>query len=258
MGKLIEGIRKNKDGNYEFDYSFNLPTDIIDITSQRIYKDIFQNNIYWFGYQFNNSCSRKDRTEFINYIKGLTEPKITEEELRKFIQYPLVELNKYINQYKIDCFISPRSNRSNLVQIMVEEIGKSTSRDMNKCSFELVKELPSNITFDWELFENDHVGNEQAYKDIKEYVDNILIPKINSLNYFSLAKNVKPKYRKYIQNYLKFSSDKDKQTFEKLQGQNILIVDDINTSGSTLQEILRIINSINTMCNIYIYTLIGR
>ena len=38
----------------------------------------------------------------------------------------------------------------------------------------------------------------------------------------------------------------------------ILIVDDINTSGSTLTEILRIIKAINNQCEIYIFTLIGK
>lgn len=152
----------------------------------------------------------------------------------------------------------PKSNRSNLVQTMIEEIGKATSRDMKRCSFELIKKLPSNILFDWQMFEDDHVGNEQSYKDIKNYVENILLPKVHSLEYFSLAKNVKPKYRKYIQNYLKFDTEEHKKAFENLNGENILVVDDINTSGSTLQEILRIIGSINISCNIFIYTLIGR
>ena len=256
--KLIEGVRKTSNGNFQFDYSLNLPTDIIDVTSKQLYKDTFLNNIYWFGYEFKETTSSKDRTSFIHYIKGLTEPKISEEELRKFIQYPLKELNNYINQYQIDCFLYPKSNRSNLVQTMIEEIGKATSRDMKRCSFELIKELPSNILFDWQMFEDDHVGNEQSYKDIKNYVENILLPKVHSLEYFSLAKNVKPKYRKYIQNYLKFDTEEHKKAFENLNGENILVVDDINTSGSTLQEILRIIGSINISCNIFIYTLIGR
>lgn len=255
---LLEGIRKDKSGKFIFDYSVNLPTDIIDITSKHLYTDNFQNNVYWFGYEFKDTVSSKDRTEFIHYIKGLTEPKIEEEQLRKFVKYPLTELRQYVNQYHIDCFISPRSNRSNLVQIMIEEIGTATSRNMNKCSFELVKNLPSCVTFDWELFDNDHVGNEQAYKDIQKYVNEVMLPKIHKLDYFSLAKNVKPKYRKYIQNYLRFDTEQNEQTFSKLKGSNILIVDDINTSGSTLQEILRIVNSINTNCNTFIYTLIGK
>lgn len=256
--KLIEGVRKIDDGKFEIDYSLNLPTDIINIYSNHLYTSSFGNNIYWFGYRFNEEISSKTRSEFINYIKGLTTPKITEQELDKFIIYPLKELNKYINQYHIDCFISPRSGRSALVQKMIELIGNYTSRNMERCNFELIKLLPSNVTFDWKSFDNDFTGNEQAYMDIYNYIENLLLPSIHSLDYFSLAKAVKPKYRKYIQNYLDFSSESVKNTFKKLKCRNILIVDDINTSGATLQEILRIINDINTDCNIYIYTLIGK
>ena len=56
-------------------------------------------------------------------------------------------------------------------------------------------------------------------------------------------------------NYLKPETNIAKET---LDAKNILIVDDINTSGSTLRELLRIINEINSNCNIYIYTLIGK
>lgn len=36
-----------------------------------------------------------------------------------------------------------------------------------------------------------------------------------------------------------------------------MIVDDINTSGSTLNEILRTVRKINHDCEIFIFTLIG-
>lgn len=40
----------------------------------------------------------------------------------------------------------------------------------------------------------------------------------------------------------------------KLKGDKILVVDDINTSGSTLDEILRKISEINKGCEIYLHT----
>lgn len=58
-------------------------------------------------------------------------------------------------------------------------------------------------------------------------------------------------------NYLGFSDDRELEKFSKMQGSNILVIDDINTSGSTLNEILRILNKVNHDCNIYVYTLIG-
>ena len=53
-----------------------------------------------------------------------------------------------------------------------------------------------------------------------------------------------------------FDSIDDK--LSSMQEANILVVDDINTTGSTLHEILRKLGQINQNCNIYVYTLIGK
>ncbi len=49
----------------------------------------------------------------------------------------------------------------------------------------------------------------------------------------------------------------DMLKFEGLKCKSILILDDINTSGATINEILEIINELNSNCDVYIYTLIG-
>lgn len=83
----------------------------------------------------------------------------------------------------------------------------------------------------------------------------ILFITIHSLDYFSLADSVKVKYRRYIKNYLNID-ERSKEVIKSIQSGKILIVDDINTSGSTLNEIIRIIRKINNQCEIYIFTLI--
>lgn len=83
------------------------------------------------------------------------------------------------------------------------------------------------------------------------------MPKIHNLTYFSIADSVKPKYRQYIKNYLNIDK-KAELAIESIQNGKILIVDDINTSGATLTEILRIVRSINSKCEIYIFTLIRK
>jgi hypoxanthine phosphoribosyltransferase len=84
------------------------------------------------------------------------------------------------------------------------------------------------------------------------------MPKIHNLTYFSIADNVKPKYRQYIQNYLTIKDISSAKILKSIQNGKILIVDDINTSGSTLTEILRIVHNINNNCEIFIFTLIGK
>jgi hypothetical protein len=257
MKRYIYGGVRPDDGDYVFDYLYDLPTDIINICPPQIYRSSIRNHIYWFGYRFNDSVSSKQRTQFINYIKGIGDHVIKDYELTQFINLPLGELDKRIGMYNVDCLVYPISNRSKLVTKMISDINGYTSRKIKRINFELVKKAPTEIEFDWDLLETDAAGDENKYNQMVKYAEDVIMPAIKELDYFSLAKNVKPKYRKYIKNYLGFSSDEDIEKFAKMKGKNILVVDDINTSGATLEEVLRILNEVNRGCNIFVYTLIG-
>lgn len=253
----IEGGVRPSGAEYVVDYTYNLPEDIIEIVPPQLYKNIYHNQVYWFGYKFKDNVSSKMRTKFINYIKGLGDTSMSENDLRQFIELPLGELNKKINLYNIDCLVYPISKRSTLVNKIVSSVNTFLLKGSLKFSFELVKSLPTNIEFDWETFYADNSDDANTCKQMEAYVQNVLMPAIHKLDYFSLAQNVKPKYRKYIKNYLQLS-DRDAERVSKLKCNSILIVDDINTSGSTLNEILQVLGALNEDCQIFVYTLIGR
>jgi hypothetical protein len=238
----------------------DLDNDIMNIIYPDIYKSDFGGNTYYFGYRFNDSANRKDRTTLIHWLKGIGDDIIDDSSLRKFIRKPLIKLNKEENLSTFDAILYPRSNRSNLTHIIINEVGKLCQHDTYKGSFELVKTLPANVEFDWNLFDFNYIGEigDNQYKQIYNYVENTLMPKIHNLTYFSIADNVKPKYRQYIQNYLTIKDISSAKILKSIQNGKILIVDDINTSGSTLTEILRIVHNINNNCEIYIFTLIGK
>lgn len=257
MKRLVYTGARKTDNGFEIDYRYNYPEDIIDIVEPQLYSTIHNNNIYHFGYRFNDNVDSKDRTEFIHAIKQIGDNALTDDQLDQFIKHPLKYLNNKINLYNIDCMVYPLSNRSPLVSKIVRAINDMTLHEMNRCSFEFVKSAPVNIGFDFESFEADN-GSKQGYDQMIEYINDHLLPKIHELDYFSIAQNVKAKYRPYITGFIDFKDQESADRFSKLKGDNILVVDDVNTTGSTLNEILRKLGKINNNCNIYVFTLIGK
>jgi hypothetical protein len=256
---LIEGIYVNNFGEVVYDENSDSVTDVINCINPDIYESEFLGNVYYFGYTFNDNASRKDRTTILKWLKNIDNSGISNRQLEQFINRALNYANKKLNFSEFSALLYPRSNRSDLTKSIVSSIGNFTQHDMKRISFEFVKNSPKDVSFDWESFNADYEGeiNDNQYNQIYDYIENILIPKIHDLSYFSIADNVKPKYRKYIQNYLTMSN-RTNDFIQSVKDGKILIVDDINTSGSTLKEILRLVQKINNNCDIYIFTLIGK
>ncbi len=256
LKKIYSGIRLEGD-KYVFDYNHNLNDDIVDLISPQIYQSGIDDNLYWFGYKFKDCASTKQRSDFIKSLKQI-DNKVDDAELNRFISRPIFELSKILNRYKLSGLVYPLSGRTRLVTKIVKQVTLLTSYEEFCGSYEFVKSLPVDIEFDWEQFEIDNSDNENSYNQMKKYVETYLMPKINSLDYFSLSENVKPKYRKYIRNFLNLSE----ASLSKIEGiknsTDILLIDDINTSGSTIREIVQNLRKLNNDCKIYVFTLIGR
>ncbi len=254
--KIVAGVQRH-DEEYVFDFDNDYPEDIIHLANKSVYSGKYKTHKYYFGYEFNPDISSKVRTQFINHIKQTNDgQKISDFTLRRFVEQPLNSLNDVVNLYDIDAFVYPISGRSKLVNEIIRAINSYTSRDLSRCSYNLVKSAPTDIEFDWDMFESEVGYDKPKYLQMSKYIKDVILPHIHDLDYFSLARDVKPKYRRYIKNYLNWSEDAAIE-LSKLKGDKILVVDDINTSGSTLDEILRKISEINKGCEIYIYTLIG-
>lgn len=68
----------------------------------------------------------------------------------------------------------------------------------------------------------------------------------------------KSRLRPYIMNFLRFESEEEQELCAKVRQQNVLVIDDVTTSGSTLNEILRTLRILNEDNEITIFSLIGR
>lgn len=255
LTSLHEGVRKERD-SFKIDLIDDFDDDIVRAVISELHESRIFGNVYWFGYKFEDSVPSNVRTHFTRWVKGLEEDKPSEVELRQFIEQPLALLNKKIPLSNFDGFVYPVSGRSQLVSKIIQIVGNYLQHNIENISFEIIKTLPSNVEFDFDAFSRD-VDNSMKYRDSERYIRKELLPKIRRSDYFSIGE-VKPKYRKYMRDYLRFSSQKVEQSFSAIEKGNILVVDDIDTTKATLQEILRIINRINPNCNVYIFTLIGK
>ena len=58
--------------------------------------------------------------------------------------------------------------------------------------------------------------------------------------------------------FLKFATKEDEELCAHIRNQNVLVIDDVTTSGATLNEILRTLRILNEDNAIAIFSLIGR
>lgn len=244
-----EGVRID-DTNIWIDFTKDLPNDLMDVMSTSIYESDINNNVFYFGYTFKDNVSRKDRTTIINYIKGIGENKIDDKTLRKLIAKPIRELDRKIGLSNFNCFVYPVSSRSNINLQIVDVFNDMLQRNITDCSYKLIKNGSDYIDFDYNSLERHLYNSDMSDKEITNQLN-----QIHNLDYFSIARDVKPKYRKYIKNYLHFQ-DSDLESLKN--SKFILIMDDIATSGATLMELLRQVTAINPTATIYIFTLIGK
>ena len=148
--KLTEGISYDEVTNsYNISFQNDSQSDIINLMAPEIYEAEFLGNVYYFGYKFKDSVPSKIRSDFIHWLKGLKETKPTDYQYREIIAKPLRVLDKLIGLKNFSLFVYPVSNRSTLVQKIIETCGTMMQRDLRGISVEMIKNLPSMVQFDW-------------------------------------------------------------------------------------------------------------
>lgn len=243
------------DGDFHFNFDQSEPDEIISLTKVELYKSTIFDHVYFYGYSFNDNVPSDIRTKFIHQLKGLSEKKFDDIDFKRFLTVPIAKLGKKLLKY--NTIIYPVSQRSEINKIILKYVRAYSLIDSkNVFQLELIKNLPQNIKFDFDAFEQDNSGEEKYIKWKKKASK--LIQKINNSNeYFSLAKTVPSPYRRYICNFLKFNKDY-KFLYENIHNKNILLLDDINTSSSTLIECIKAIKRVAVPKSIVIFTLLGK
>ncbi len=248
---------------FVFDFEHDGVEDIVSLTGDGYQVEAF-GKCFYYGYEFSEQVESSVRTAFIKYVK-FTEALQETPDLTNFIKKAIDNLDKHINLFNYDLVVMPESS-SMVNQYMLRYIYRFAQPTLRK--MELVKALPSNISFDMDGFEQQYLDvklengrpryTETQKKEVRQSI-NSMLELIHQKDYFTIAKDVKKsRFRPFMIEFLKFESDADKELYATIRKQNVLVIDDVTTSGSTLNEILRSLRIVNDDNNITIFSLIGR
>ncbi|MBQ9254794.1 MAG: phosphoribosyltransferase [Bacteroidales bacterium] len=246
-----------------FDFTKDGIEDVITLTGGGYQVKAF-GKCFYYGYEFEKNVESSLRAKFIQYVK-FTQDLQSNEDLTQFIKNAVDNLNKQINLYNYDLVIMPESS-SRVNQYMLRYIYRFAQPSLHK--MQLIKSLPEDIGFDMDSYEQQYLDDvlengrprytPAQKQQVKENIDK-MIELIHHKDYFTIAQDVKKsRYRPYVMNFLRFANDKDRELCASIRKQNILIIDDVTTSGSTLNEILRTLRILNEDNTITIFSLIGR
>ncbi|AFF28112.1 gp114 [Sphingomonas phage PAU] len=261
ISQLYEGVSNELVFNFDQDSE----SDIILLNTGLKKSDMFD-SVFHFSYEFTDKASSSDRTKFFNEFRFGAN--ISKTDSNRFISTAISRLDKEIDLRKFDAIVLPRS-RSEINSRMLKFITR-TSR-IKPFSFELVKKQTSDINFDIDRF-TDEVLNSTVMMGSKErprYTDKQksealqkmknIIDSVRKSDYFSIAESIKTnKLKEYVEEFLEFENEESKNTYEKLKDKNILVIDDVTTTGSTIIEIIKTLQAVNRSNKIVIFSLIGK
>lgn len=253
----------NEEQRFAFDFEHDGATDIVSLTGDGYQVQAF-GRCFYYGYEFADQVDGNVRSAFIKYVK-FTQPLQDHPELTEFIKNAIDHLNAKINLYNYDVVVMPQSS-SRVNQYMLRYIYRFAQPSLYK--MELVKALPASISFDMAAYEEQYLDDvlengrpryTPAQKEEAKAAIGKMLDLIHNKDYFTIAKDVKKsRFRPYMMNFLTFASEKDAQLCASIRQQNILVIDDVTTSGSTLNEVLRTLRILNEDNDITIFSLIGR
>ena len=248
---------------FVFDFEHVGAEDIVNLTGDGYQVKAF-GKCFYYGYEFSNQVDSHVRSAFINYVKFAKDLQ-ENPDLTVFIKNAIDHLNEKINLYDYNLVVMPESS-SKVNQYMLRYIYRFAQPTLRK--MELVKALPSNISFDMDAYQEQYLDDvledgrprytEAQKEEAKKSINNML-ELIHQKDYFTIAKDVKKsRFRPYMMDFLKFASETDERLCASIRQQNVLIIDDVTTSGSTLNEILRTLRILNEDNEITVFSLIGR
>ena len=237
--ELFEGVRVTPSGVYELDWSFDSPEDLVKLEGTCAHITRYCKNIRCYGFRVNKTTSNKrDRSDFLSFLKNASSVERAELISRCVEEFYDKSAIKHFD------YVVTVPSRSSINNEMVDQLEKYDS--FSKIS--LIKKPVSTLELDINKIKSKFHGD--YFEKFVEYLQKIIDYNKKEGN-FSIS-TFKPQYRGYIKSMIAFGD----KTIENTKDCNVLIVDDIFTSGGTVDMVLKLFEEINFQGTITILTLI--
>lgn len=253
---LYEGVSIDAEGNVIFNFKKDNNNDIINLDSDVSGRFTEDDIRYVYGYKYNQNATKQQKKIFRDYIKSGKRTTNVDE----FVEKAIIKLDVV---QKLESFGALVSIKSSSYPSVVSIIGNYLHSYMNPpfLTFELVKQTYNDVIFDTDVAFKSLIKAGWDTVDAEDEV-NFINNKFNTLKQegtlFQIKRFVPSEIRKGFSNFLKFKNDRQKLTYEKLQGVDVLIYDDFLTSGSTVKEIIRYLKSINSDNTLTVFVLVNQ
>lgn len=274
-----EGIRKDNTGHYVFDYETDLTTDLISLTNDQTGVKTVGDLTYYFGFRFNDGIPGPEKTEFRKAIKhGMENGRLFyNEAVFDFAEDALIRLNqlKCLNDFSMVFSTSKTYREKSLVGTMCRLLWEYVEPNVgtyDKFHLELFKKHCRDVTFD-EKRADEALAKTNKYSDAKkraeaiEHLKDIFKDAIaddirandDTKGLFTMKMYMPVVGRTGFIDFLKFRNEEDQKLYEELRGSDeVLICDDFLTTGSTINEMKRLLKSINPDVKISVYVLVDQ
>lgn len=258
---IVEGIEYNK-GKEEFTFNWKSDNkmDALCLSSNDLYESVFEGNVYYYGYQLNKNV--RYSSSLIRWLKEHSDNEDILTNIRIMISKAVKGLGKEISLSDLRVCIYPDYSTNNVLKELRESIFNLT-KQADVSFYSTIKNLPIDVRFNQTLYEDDKPqiyksGNKQIIEDDRKRVSKYM-EEIHSMETFHISKTrFKPDERKYLSNFLVLKDEKAEKTLkELLESNEVLIIDDCLTSGTTMNELIRIVRKFNLDCDIIIFSLIN-
>lgn len=188
-------------------------------------------------YSLLNYVSSEISTDILKSLKGRGPYKVDEKQYDHFMSQVKAAASMFIKTVKPDVIIYPKSS-SQLLKQFVDEVAESypTAKVVSDSFIKValnaedVEPLINTKHPDWEKFAEE---NPKAVKELKRSLKVQITKGSGELQF----KNLYKPYVKFIKNFIELRDAYE--VLEKVLDNNVLIIDDILSTGSTMAEMVR-------------------